>query len=572
MASFKGISSATNRTEKEFDLSAEIAEAVAGFGNDATAAQAASIIRGGVSSSRDTLAKISNDIDELRDDAEDLNASTITSILGDVASDANTLEKLDSKKAEVSSLNSLSDQVSSIQTYKTLDGSRGLFIGDSLTEHQCSGGSSFIYNSNRSWLTWLETLSGGTVRCRNWIDNTIYPGWYRNTPSTRGFFGQNCGVYGQTSTEILARIPQIISNFKFEWCILEMSANDPSDGISVSTSLNNLKSAINLLVSAGIEVFVFSSRIRSSTGTNSFAPGSTSRKFIYNWNWQAREIVWASDRAHWIDWNEAWTNGLTSSGDAKTDYGSDAIHDAPIGGFYVGQYLWQGNGIDWHGFKQFIKPTMAPKQSAADDVFDSALNPFANVHPNSKMLGTGGTAQTGIGATGTVADLLQVRRSSATGSTTVACTVGNNSLGTSKKQILTFTPGGTASELFFLSTLSTISVSALANQWVEASVDVKVSGAYSKLEAIELCFIDAAAGVTVKGAGTLSGYFLPNTTWEGRIFSPVYKMPASPTTLSRLAIQVTLTGGGTGTPIIEISNFLFHAIPNPQTSLGYIQI
>jgi hypothetical protein len=465
---------------------------------------------------------------------------------------------------------------------------RCLFFGDSIT-HQAHGTAyatppitglmSSIYSSTADWLTWLEILSRGAIRCPIWGDNTAYPTiWQEQSVGARGFWGANWGINGQTSTQILARVrgdngtsPKA-SDMEFDVAFVAAGSNDPSNSITTDTSVANILATVDYLLSIGKYVFVFPVRSRGSTG------GTTNQQKQYRYiNKRLRDALPLRRNTHFIDWERAWTDTTSASGYPFTGYSRDDIHDSAIGGYNLANYIWfgmVGSTQVWQGLQAMFPPRSHLFNSQLD-IYDATYNPRGNLLLHGLFDGTGGTANASAGCSGSVASGWTLERTVNSGNTTCVGSLETSADNRGYSQVMTFTPGGTASEQFTLRTgFSSINVSALAGQWVQASCDVEVSATYDKLEQIQLWFKDQATLTQVSGFFNSRSVFLPNTTWKGTIFTPYYYIPNTPPTSMTAWLNTTLTGGGTGSPVVKASRFSLEVVDDPRlqfkwTGLAY---
>jgi hypothetical protein len=466
-----------------------------------------------------------------------------------------------------------------------IGGYRIAFIGDSLV-HQAhtfgwSGGAGAVTTtlqtgsvSSRSWLSWLEFLSKGAIRVPAWSDTTEYDAiWAESGVTLRGFWGMNFGINGSTSDEILDRLdgtatPSIL-DLDFDIAFLEGGTNDISAAIAPDTTVTDMLASLDLLLNAG--KFVVFLPIRSR-GTSSWSTGSNNRKKARYINQRLRHAVAARPNCIFVDWDRAWSDSTTTDGEPITGYSDDAVHDTPIGGYNIAKYIWFGMiGATqvWAGLQSFF-PLQEDLYTVREDVYDATHNTYGNLHHNGMFVGTGGTANSSAGATGTVADSLTLERSSGSGSTTVVGSKETSTDNSGFKQVLTFTNGGSSSETFFLrGSTSTVSATGLGGKWFQGSVDIEVTSAYDKIACIDCYVNDVVPNITYRGMATYSTLFWPNETFSGRAFTPAFMLGNTGTLQMRPRVNVVLTGGGTGNPVIKISKFALRQIDDPRDAYGW---
>lgn len=160
-------------------------------------------------------------------------------------------------------------------------------IGDSITDQN---NNSSIFNLNSiGYMTWLGILSDQKIN----FD-----------------VGLNFGVSGNTSADILARIPGVITAMIARNCrraVCHWNTNDVNGGIALETSMSNTQKIYKALSDAGIEFVVVPVLPRS------FNSSVTMRKVIPAFNNALRELVRKTPGARWADPSVAFADNVTDT-------------------------------------------------------------------------------------------------------------------------------------------------------------------------------------------------------------------------------------------------------------------
>lgn len=249
--------------------------------------------------------------------------------------------------------------------------------------------------------------------------NNGYAGWAQSALKGRAVFpAELCfGVSGETSTQILARVPAALTTMIAAGCrIVTMYGNTTNDRTSTTPvmtaadSIANLTQMFALAVAAGLRVIYFAETPR---GNASFpAQRLTSPQLDYH-----RQVYrWAVDVASKIPGVtviDLWAEFVdpTTTSDSKATVTIDGLHQNQLSGRIGGERL-----------ASVLLPTLPSRQFAyATDAGDaySADNRRGNMAPNGMLSGTGGTKPAGI--TGTVADSTVATLATAWTAGTITC-------------------------------------------------------------------------------------------------------------------------------------------------------
>lgn len=439
-------------------------------------------------------------------------------------------------------------------------GRRVACIGTSLVQQNMSATSGRCSSWSRGWWPWAMAYMNRSAYHVNWWDPTVLTGWEPSgiNGTTRYFQGMNFGVSGQTSTQVLDRVPYILQNFKdsFDIIVVDAGTNDIAGG-NAATIHNNRKAICDAFLNAGKKVVLLTILNRD---TSSWAAGSQARNTAYHINQLTYDYERKTKNLYVYDWNKSWVDGTSANSVPQTGFSHDGIHFNPKGGEAVGYDLAQF-------MLSTILPIGNPRVISQDDTFNATYNPYGNLLSNPLLQGTAGA--NGTGASGTVATNMRVERSSGT-----ACTVVNSmearTYNKGNFQVLTFTMSGTAQELFYFRTNTADTTHSLAGKWVVASAEVQTNNS------------DQITGITVyaKDQNGTSGIevdamypFSPNNDgnneyWAARtrgtilLETPALLLKSDSTTI-RFRVEIRVKGGGSVDPIVKIGAVELRQVPDP---------
>jgi len=440
-------------------------------------------------------------------------------------------------------------------------GYRLAVIGTSLVQHNEVGTSSpKISHWSRGWLSWARFYAGRLFSCPIWWDSTAYVGWEPSgTPgATRYFQGLNAGVSGQTYAQIEARKSYLSTKVDCDIVVIDDGTNDmsPETKENIQAARESLAS---YYLSFGKIVILMPILAR---GVSSWSGGSAERAKA-NWiNRKTREFCRTKKNCYFFDWNLYWVDFASTYGEPKSGYSPDAIHFNPKGGEAVG-----------YGFSQFLATILPTAQNFAaypDDLFDATNNPMGNRLANPLCLGTGGTL--GTGATGSVANSMRVERS--TGGSSVVASKESRSDGLGEYQVMTFTPGGAAEDLFYFrtNTANTALTGAVAGDWFTARCKIETNN-YSGFTGVALLLSD-------QGTGSMDAYAMEpfnsgsaNEKWTalaraGYLETPPFQIADTAPNV-RWRLEITFDANVAGTPIVKAGEIELRQVTNPQTLLNW---
>lgn len=389
-------------------------------------------------------------------------------------------------------------------------------IGDSLTylnwhNTPSSDPATVRTMQSRGWQFWAQTLSGGKVLFSE--DATF-------------------GISGQTSTQILARIPAALAATDAGAFTLLATTNDrtATNDLSLQTSKDNVTAAISLITGAGRLCFLiipppigFAGGTGGVTGYPSANQIKTHMACI---EWMRR----VASRMPGVVIVDAFAN-LVDPADASAGFNStvagpsDTAHFGTAGAYYIGKaFADQVNVI-------YPAPGFINIHSA--DVYDATYNPAGNMITNGAMTGTAGTQSAG-GSTmsGQVATSWSLTGSSATGLTVVASKVTSGQR-TMQQLVISGTPSADTS---YIELAQNISAAYAQGESVSGQVWVEVDAGSSGVRGIVLDtrVQDTGSASTNAAAGYQSSpasVFYPSAAWSGLVIAPALPIPAGPNNL-----------------------------------------
>lgn len=175
-------------------------------------------------------------------------------------------------------------------------------------------------------------------------------------------FGGNLGIGGNTSAQILARVPDLIA-LNPDWCILNTGTNDALQGIAYATFKANVIATVNALRAAGIKVALCT--IVPSTD-------AVAKLWIPKFNAFLSYYAYANN-IPLVDWYNKLASP-TGTGGALAAYSVDGTHVNAAGGRVIGQAVVDaiGNLIgNW-------KPYLGIVQTNSNNIFSNGLNVDTN--------------------------------------------------------------------------------------------------------------------------------------------------------------------------------------------------
>lgn len=435
------------------------------------------------------------------------------------------------------------------------DGSSVIALfGDSLEAHNgystTTAGSEEYSNWSRGYYNWCQMLDP-----RGKWDN-----WYDSAQTGKYFQGQNQGISGNTTTQMVGRKANIYNIAGVKIVIQGGGTNDINQGDSAAAILANHANMLAEWKSRGIKTILITPPPRPISGTNSWASGSAPRLVWFDVCTGMQALADADP-----DWVQVVRRDLIcSNADAdrtpKTGHiQSDNVHVTPIGGYHIGRD--SGGVID--KLANWVAPfTDFPAAVISGDM---CTNPT--------LSGTGGTVSTGC--SGVSPNGIRFRRS--TGSNITAA--GSKETINSEEyfKIIITRNGAGGIETIALDLGSNISTGLpSADTWLRHAIKFK-SAASSALQAVLLQAREqpsAGANMNVSTMRADSGYPWENAGIQaadgGGIWqvSPPWQWRSGGTSIIFNAL-ITVDNATAGTDTVWISRMHIYPVGDPRTSLGF---
>lgn len=435
---------------------------------------------------------------------------------------------------------------------------RVAFIGSSYTQQQHTVTSGVIMASqSRSWMGWWNAFTGNALNIDTYIN--------ASDPLSRGFSGANFGVSGQTSTQILTRVPDVIAKNP-DICVLQSGSNNVS---SVSTVLDDVKASITLLYAANILPVYLAISFRGSAAWS--AANDSQASYI---NASIRQWLAGNGYGIYVDANRYLCDADSAEG---RPYGAaldtDSIHYTTWSAFQVGRVL--------HECVTPLLSLQAGDVVSNADVYDATYNatgnlwtnPFVSTSTNigsaAGSVGTGVTAGTGSGSTSVGRDM-KVERSS--GSGTAVANVESRGPGLGNWQTALFTPAGSGTSLFYIDrSVADLTHGLSAGTWVRAGcmLDLSVFGTDALSSGFQNVMLQAdfrdgssSYGKT-QGFAQYSAVSLPNIAWQGAIETPPIRVPTGSDRV-RLRLEVVIDDTKAGTGLLKMGSIYFRPCADPS--------
>lgn len=334
----------------------------------------------------------------------------------------------------------------------------------------------------------------------------------------------NYGVGGNTSAQILARLPGILSTSTAATIILAGGTNDLPDlsGIDQATSKANIAECIRLCRSAGRYVVLIPPRPRGDANFVTTLSATGQKRLLDMRDWCMRQ---SASGVYPVDSWKYLADPLSTTAGIRLGYTSDGLHLVQQGAFWEGVAIAETLGSDTAAG---LFPYINVLASSNSDQYDAVLTPNGALDTNPML--DGSVAAVGTGATGNVATGWDAGSGSGTGLVRAYSKVNG------KQQIvLSGTPTAVATPLYFA---QNISASKLAiGDVCEAYVDVEVDAGMAGLPSLSLYVQHTDNGNVWSGLDTGSvaaAFDMPPVAWKGVIKTPRF-------TLTSTAVQIGIT-------------------------------
>lgn len=437
-------------------------------------------------------------------------------------------------------------------------------FGDSLEQHMgvasASVGSEEFSYWSRGYMNWTQMLD---PRGR-WIN------WYDASQTSKFYIGQDVGISGNTTTQMIGRITDLTSIRGCKLAIIGGGTNDINEDDPIATIKSNLSSCYAAAIAAGMKVIIVTPPPRTTGGANSWASGSAERLA-----WMALSI-WMQQQADANPSNIKIVRRdmICANDDADlspvTGYlQSDNVHLTPLGGYAVavGRTGWPGLV---EVMSQWVNSfTLFPAGVQAGDLA-----------PNPTCTGTAGTISTG--ATGTAPDNMRLQRAAVTGNGAGVSVVGSQeTVSGIVYQKMVFTRDGTGGTATFnLDKIGNITVTgagaAEPGTWYRGWMQFKAnaSAAFQSISLRARGQPTTPANMDAQSMKTDTGLPWPTAAFQKADGSPLWQscppIKLRPGTTSILwGAIIILDNTAAGTDTVWISRMQLVPVGEPTQPLGY---
>lgn len=400
------------------------------------------------------------------------------------------------------------------------------------------------------------TAATGTIKVHNpkLVANNGFYTYWNLLQSGRLNLLHNAGMSGETTAQILARIPQDVIPYNPSIVTVLAGTNDVRTGVATATIIANLTNIYAVLLSKGITVAALTIPPLGSGDANYNATTTQQiqdvNAFIKKYCLQNRGMVF-------IDCHAAIVNPTSEGGAALAANLEDTLHFSPVGAYNIGVLLANAGSLQ-------VTPNNTLPTSAADTYLVNAAN--KNVGPNPMFLttatgpvgtfGGGGGVTEGSGAGTSVAKGWRVEASgTATAvASLVARTVANDgdALGNNQRFVLT---AAANNDSCAIKNIDTFASQVEAGDQLYAECSFRLSAITGTPKRVNLSVNVTVGGVlysTTVGYGSISNT-LPTSNMSGVFRTPIITVPAGTVTKVEAVLFVQFPGAGNAT--VDVGRF-----------------
>lgn len=346
----------------------------------------------------------------------------------------------------------------------------------------------------------------------------------------------NFGVSGDTTTQMLARLPSALAT-PASAAIVFGSVNDRSNSMTADQSIANLQAIILGLRNAGKRVYVICELISTALSGVQLAYQSSVRDWIKRTASRLNNVVI-------VDPVEDMADTSGSSPGFLPFMSRDGLHYTPRGAYYIGKSLAKAFIADY--------PAVDCLMHLPFEAY-GANNVRGNLLSNGLMKGAGGTLSgTSPTPTGTVADNWTLASSSGAGLTIAGSKVtgtqitGLDGSGNANRLLQQVVVGGTptlgfpAAALTFVPSTANLSAGDVIEGFAYVEVDAGAVGLTGLRHDVRIQ--DNVPTSFFAAAGSqwpdVNDYFMPSEAWSGVIRTPRLTVPPNAASiLSRFFVQ-----------------------------------
>lgn len=351
--------------------------------------------------------------------------------------------------------------------------------------------------------------------------------------SNQRFNYRNSGSSGSNTTQMLARLYTDVLAYEPDAVIVQNGTNEIGDG--VDSIWTNTKDMYDQILATGAHLLACS--ILPRGGGSGWT--EEDQKTALELNEKKRKYCMLNANCTYIDLSEYITDPDSQDGYPLTGMLRDGTHYTPRGAFRAGTILSET-------LNQLFTPTDVLSQSYLDADGTDLVYGVESVNPT--LLGTGGVA--GTAASGTIPSGWRIERTSGSpaSGTIAGAIIAPTGIDPAYKFEMTFTPGGSAGEEFYMRTQSATMTPNSTDDFYEALIGIEVD-AWDHWEEICLEMDDQGTGnKTIHAMGNVQDELMPTEGWSGILRTPYFKSDGG----MRLRLKVTTDGTGSGTGVIRV--------------------
>lgn len=384
-------------------------------------------------------------------------------------------------------------------------------LGDSITSLCQSSSASTKYLQSYGFIPWAMILSKQAVSYS---------------------FTDNFGVGGDTTTQVLARVPAVIADAA-DICTVHCGTNDIYGGVSYATTISNLASIWAALTGAGITVIAIPILPRAKDSTSGLLP-LAQRYMIQRINAWIRvnapatpNVYLADPTPNIVDYSASGANlgdpigGISA---AVTAYTYDGLHPANMGGFWIGKAVADVLAL------LTVPPGDTFKSPV--DIYNATDNPNGNVLLNGHLAGSAGTISGSTTGTCATSWTLQGIAGTVAGSQTSFTLPNGAAL---PEQTMTI---GASSTVKMFQQRASLAGLATGDE-VYAEVEVTVTSPVN-MTSIFLQLDDATT--TARCLNPVVSSYFPAVDWTGVLRTPNFTLGASATMTTWVQVQTAAAG------------------------------
>ena len=404
-----------------------------------------------------------------------------------------------------------------------------------------------VAHSTKGWFRWAQRFSGWRVEIPIWKDSTVVPGWEPSgTPgATRGYWGLNAGVSGQTVSDVVARLEEVAAIPADEYHI-EGVTNSMGGPLTPQEILDLvLEGARFLTTETGRKVRIYTVLARDTTA---WPNPSTQRTNALEYN----RLLRSQNEFEVVDFNKGFLDYTQDINVPRPENTNDGTHISGVGASRMGREIAKAWAQEYPPVDEFIK------------------KPTDNFITDGFLQGTGGS--TGTATTGDVSDGMTVERSSGD-STAVASVVAGEVAGTrGDAQKLVVTPSGAAGEsVFFFRTAPSDTAHNVPGKYVQGSVKIRINSANDSIGGVVLKLDDqGTGGVNAEDFfDEGQGFMLDSTDSFVEFRTPALLLVPDSTEV-RVRVEIIIDGQGTGDADIDIAELGFIEVEDPEIEFNTV--